>query len=668
MGLINLQTNLKSLKYGKDRPGGGSSNQPYIVADIPSGYSTGYDNDFILRGGILAFSRTAQDVSRLTQMFIDTKSANGLLFTIKQNALTRLGVKTQAGGQEIYLPTNTLAQAGVSAFGLHLYKQGLNPFPDFSVSGIQVDLPGNIKTYSQIVKNDQSSKTNRLFQLYDVKVLNNRTLYIGNNISRLSNGILQYGGGPNSVLGIGRTNITFADQRTGRNNTNLFNDGFFDRSLGNYIFDFRVYRNKFNVNPNEEIKTTSTLTLGSMNMNLGFAVADGRIFNGVTSTYNYFNPDDYYENERGEIVRNINKIQPISESIDVFNTQVYRVPIRGNNGVLTLDTKQIQSASLANETRGASSFTPVIKDFRAELRTDLNNQSFDKLYRSSIISDSPNYSISNIENRVFLGNPGQPGNIYSYTLGKGFPGKEESALDKITAKPLYQSELVDDEEVNDLVKFRIEAINNDNPAESVFIHFRAFLDSFSDAYNASWSPTKYIGRGEEFFTYGSFTRGISINWTVAAQSKDELIPMYQKLNYLASNLMPDYSTAGYMRGPMMRLTVGGYLYSQPGFITSLTYNVDDTTPWEIGINDTDAKSDNTVKELPHIIRVSMNYTPIHDFVPRKQKNRYNGPDAGSDNKGKYIDKWGKEHYIALSVGENKNNYQNHPNYIPYPKS
>ena len=29
MGLINLQTNLKSLKFGNDRPGGGSSGQPF---------------------------------------------------------------------------------------------------------------------------------------------------------------------------------------------------------------------------------------------------------------------------------------------------------------------------------------------------------------------------------------------------------------------------------------------------------------------------------------------------------------------------------------------------------------------------------------------------------------------------------------------------------------
>ena len=37
-------------------------------------------------------------------------------------------------------------------------------------------------------------------------------------------------------------------------------------------------------------------------------------------------------------------------------------------------------------------------------------------------------------------------------------------------------------------------------------------------------------------------------WTVAAQSKQELIPMHQKLNYLASVCAPDYSPEGYMGG------------------------------------------------------------------------------------------------------------------------
>jgi len=571
MGLLTLQTQLKSLKYGNDTVGGGSSNQPYITKPIPDSFSdlgrTG-GPDFIIRGGTLAVTKTADDVSRLSKMFADTKSPNGFLFAVKQNALTRLGVKTQAGGQEVYLPTSTLAQAGVSAFGLHFYKQGLNPIPDFNIGGLEIDLPGNIKTYSQVIPVGSTQTTNtatiqnRLYQLYSGKLLEqfnpgqfgfNIFLSNPNNISRDQNILLQYGGGPGSILGIGPTRIKFADQR----------------------------------------------------------------------------------------IVTLNKKLP---------------GVNYNFSLLTFE--DVVKLSGDNSARNSPSFTPKILDFRKILRENINGVKIDS---SSIISLSPEYSgdeAANIEKRVFLGNPGTVGNIISYTKGKILRGDNRAyALDKINAKQLYSSELVDDDETNDLVKFRIEAIDNDTPGTSVFMHFRAFIDSFSDTYNSTWTPTKYVGRGEEFYTYGGFTRAISINWTVAAQSKDELIPMYQKLNYLASNLTPDYSSNGYMRGPMMRLTVGGYLYSQPGFINNLTYAVDDTSTWEIGINDTNGKSDPTVKELPHLIRVSMNYTPIHEFVPRKQKNNYLGPEAGQ-NTGKYVQTFGKERYIAIARGKgtDNNNY------------
>jgi len=87
MGLINLKTDLKSLKYGYDRPGGGSSNQPYIVTPIPNGL-TANGPDFLLRQGSLQAS--VRDIERLTRFFTDTTSVRGLLFTAKQELLERV--------------------------------------------------------------------------------------------------------------------------------------------------------------------------------------------------------------------------------------------------------------------------------------------------------------------------------------------------------------------------------------------------------------------------------------------------------------------------------------------------------------------------------------------------------------------------------------------------
>ena len=116
--------------------------------------------------------------------------------------------------------------------------------------------------------------------------------------------------------------------------------------------------------------------------------------------------------------------------------------------------------------------------------------------------------------------------------------------------------------------------------------------------------------------------------------------MYRKLNYLASTITPDYSATGYMRGNIVTLTIGGYLYEQPGIITSLNYTMnDENSSWEIGI-DSDGNEDTSVKQLPHVIKVSgFNFIPIHNFVPRLQQ--YD-PE---------VVVYGPERYIALA---NKN--------------
>jgi len=115
--------------------------------------------------------------------------------------------------------------------------------------------------------------------------------------------------------------------------------------------------------------------------------------------------------------------------------------------------------------------------------------------------------------------------------------------------PIYRSQdATSSPDANDLCSFRIAIIDNNDPSFKTFLHFRAYLDNISDAYTADWTSFKYLGRGENFYNYNGITRQMSLSWTVFASSKEELTPMYTKLNYLASTLAPDYSPAGYMRG------------------------------------------------------------------------------------------------------------------------
>jgi hypothetical protein len=769
MPLVQLVTDLKSLKYGKDTPGGGYSGQPYIQAKIPDGLEP-KSPDFILRGGYLTVGDSLTDIKRLTKMFFDLKSPNGLFFIAKQNVLSNSAARTQTSGvlnEGIYTPLNTLAEAGVIAFGGHLNKQGINPFAQTGAYA-----QGEYLYFNKVKPNPNdpsgSLESNRLVQIYRGINENKDTQLDGFKFNEGGVNVLSYKGGPGAPLGIGNTNIRFADQRTGDNNPlKVSNPVYFltgsrwvDRTRdswifpvtngasgkyedytgkigslifnnngpvitpdGGYTFNPNFYYNVYNsgsltpydpvvnsqkilqsVDINNEqvggLKVSAVnkpwikgdqydLPLNGTSINLNPSASllnipsgpltwtpnvidinytsDGRDFSRYLPTLS--SPSINNNGVSGKYLR-LTGI-PGEEFKDVYNSEgtllkyfnVYDPAVEGNTWPKNTDliyannTFTYNQIDLINqpETEGKLTSSPRVQDFRRVLRNKLGgfkNQNGKTSSEVGATPLSPNYLTRKIETRVNLGNPGQRAtkDYSDYTAGIAYQGAVK-ALDKITALPIYRSDFVAENSeaypVNDLVKFRIAAIDGTAPNFKTFIHFRAFIDSFSDSYTADWTSNKYMGRGEDFYTYNGFGRTISLSFTVAAQSKQELIPMYQKLNYLASNLTPDYSPSGYMRGPLVQLTMGGYLYEQVGFITALTYDVPNDTTWEIGIN-TSGGSDDNVKELPHRINVSsFNFTPIHNFVPQKQGLTFvNG-------RGK-VTGFDQQRYIALSNGDNTN--------------
>lgn len=163
-------------------------------------------------------------------------------------------------------------------------------------------------------------------------------------------------------------------------------------------------------------------------------------------------------------------------------------------------------------------------------------------------------------------------------------------------------------DVKDEIKFSFESIETSDPTTSLILLFRAHLTNFSDNVTADWNSTRYTGRGENFWTYNSFNRTINFGFTIAALSPYEMKPIYQKLNYLVANLAPVYDTI-FMSGPLMKITIGDYIYRQPGFFTSLNLSIDNDSPWETGLNGE--------YQLPKVINVDASFTPIHTFLARR---------------------------------------------------
>lgn len=184
----------------------------------------------------------------------------------------------------------------------------------------------------------------------------------------------------------------------------------------------------------------------------------------------------------------------------------------------------------------------------------------------------------------------------------------------------------------DFIPFYFEVLNTSNKdMTNDFIYFRAFLDNLSDSFKAQHNTFKYNGRAEEFYTYKGFSRGIDLSFKIAAQTRHEMMPLYRKLNYLVSNTAPDYdNVSGRIKTPFMRLTVGDWLSRIPGVLNSVSLKWGTDYPWEIR-NDAEGY-DNDMLILPHILDVSVSFTPVHTFTPQKGiKSPFILPDGKSTN-------------------------------------
>ena len=234
------------------------------------------------------------------------------------------------------------------------------------------------------------------------------------------------------------------------------------------------------------------------------------------------------------------------------------------------------------------------------------------------------------EKKFGLGNPGGKANTLSLEgligidnpFAKGDSDKpynisiDDSTLqlDNLNYYDIVANENKDEAKLKDIIPFRFEVINHKNPMNTNVIAFRAFIDSIGDDYTANHNEIKYNGRAEKFYTYNSFDRKISLGFKIAAQTRHEMRPLYQKLNYLISQTAPGYA-GGRIKTPFMRLTVGDWFNRVPGVLTSVNLGWEKDYVWEIAADDGDDGQDLDMLILPHVLDVSINFTPIHDFLP-----------------------------------------------------
>lgn len=246
-----------------------------------------------------------------------------------------------------------------------------------------------------------------------------------------------------------------------------------------------------------------------------------------------------------------------------------------------------------------------------------------------------------VAGKMGRGNPGSRGKFgkletdssvwgYDYTVALGSdPTDKPYGLsnvglgDAINAEPIRRIQAdaaIPNDAIRDLIKFNIKVIDPLEPNNVDLLVFRAYLDDVSDDYTANHNQFKYNGRAEKFYTYSEFDRSISFSFRIQAQSRQEMKPLHQKLNYLVAQTAPSYSN-GRMRAKFARLTIGDWMNEIPGLFTNISLNWKGAYSWEIDSDGGVGQDKLQMNQLPHQLDVKCSFKPVHDFAPENDQNR-----------------------------------------------
>ena len=685
-GLIDLQTDLKSLRYGNDKP--------YITKNI--GQAPGSQIGLEVQTRIDDTSRIAQmlidkpgikyllNEALLQQIDIDKKIRNRGNKTVAGAVLGQLG-NTLVGTAKIL--GSTLAQVPVNGTGLHFlkgfrtdtYLQPANgnqasSFAQFFGAGGVEGAP--LALQGKPIEGEAQSNFGTKVSSTEFKVTRKSSFdyddYLNSPITAESEGhkALAQAGKPIPVSG---SNIETTATPGVKTSQNLITDSVSIRDVKNDLADNGVDgKQNYSADKTYTGKTAKDAVGNSLTgapIPVSPAVEDGihpkdttvekgRLPGSIDSkseigSKNQLNPGLLDKNEysdkstykKGTTPKSDIKSKPISTSGDVEqpnsnlfetfsesnqytdaayngtleqqlpNLETYYVPNQAN--VNTVSGVGIQEAK--QEGTGKEKFTPnrdkgtlvfgtqKIQDFRnSGAQGSTLFSSAEEGYANIPTEDYEKYKR---ETRVGLGSQGKRISRVDYNAPT-----DPQVQDKLNALDLSTTNPDGVTAARDFAKLYFEVINPDS-RQSVFIHFRAFLDSLDDSFTADWQAHKYVGRAEDFYTYGGFSRDINFSFKIAAATRSEMKPLYRKMVYLASTTAPTYGDSAFMRGTVVKLTLGSYLTQVPGVLTSIKYAWQTDYPWEIAMKSPES-GESDVQELPMILDCSVTFKPIHNFAPQ----------------------------------------------------
>jgi len=640
MPLIDLQTDLKSLKYGKDRINEGSSGQPYITTD-PNGatnLSVGPNNvlrllgvnkiplipnvstqlnrsragrfvnqvlgtDDFIRGGAIGSAQAAVNDTFRIGAFL-TSLPKGPLFIAKQVGLqlsnpkleVKKGLKGIASSILGSLFNANPGQAlGTLTGGLlgptRVYNLGINTLAQVPVNAFGT----HFVRHGLLPVQDEDSKYENVVRFNNQgNSTNNRLVEL---TKKFTLGDQKYETSTNYNLEEARKQNK-KENRQARRDNRISNQSL---QAGAEVggFDYKPVKFK-----------RKKLSLDDQTVD-GYITGPGSTYGiGVTviKRYSFTEDKDKIEESLENASTYAGKSRLTKDAINYTNAL-------GEKAKLSIKTaaKAINnySSSIPNSTTGSNeiirALSQGINTTYAELLTKINatttltqSGSYTGTYTTSPVTGS---TISTTNPQVNRGVT----NFRYYGSG---------SLSITGSKQTYNNSEVFSREDAGIMSVIFRAVNpfgepvadpkrpNVNKNEDRFI-FNAYMSGYKDNFDATWNDVNYAGRAESFYIYNKFKRTVNFNLKVPCFNKKELFEKHRSLGQLAATTAGSYKGV-LLGGVLLRVNLGNYLKGEYAILNNLSYSIPDDASWDI--------ADDAL--LSMYLDASFSLTIIHQNLPQ----------------------------------------------------
>ena len=179
------------------------------------------------------------------------------------------------------------------------------------------------------------------------------------------------------------------------------------------------------------------------------------------------------------------------------------------------------------------------------------------------------------------------------------------------------------------------------------LQFKAYLNSMDDVLASDWGSGRFLGHPLSYATYkGISSRTLNFSFNIHTMSKAETVINWTKINKLFSLCYPSYANSR-MQAPIIRLHIGSLYKGIPGYITNITNNLQNNSPWE-----TEGSF-----QVPHYTSITVTYVVIGHVLSELDGIDYTDvfrDDQYSYNSGSYFkkEKYLFEEYLPIDIGAN----------------